>query len=614
MNPERPVVLDLAGLVIRNREGAAIVDGVDLRLHEGEVMVLAGESGSGKTTVALSLLGHCGDGLTITAGSLEIAGTPMRMDDSMRSSRGSVIAYVPQDPKRALNPALRIGDSLRDVARAHGIATGGLAERLLASVGLPSTQAFERRYPHQLSGGQLQRVSIAAALACDPAVIVLDEPTTGLDVVTQAKILDELRRVRDEKGVAMIYVTHDLGVAAEVADRLAVMYAGELVEDGPARDVLARPRHPYTRGLLASIPDHVSPRRLQPLPGVSVAVGERPSGCHFAPRCGQKTQRCETDKPALTLVPAGEAVRCFEWERTPPVENIPLELANRPADTPTARVPVLAVSALSAHHRSAGEKITVARDINFVIERGASVALVGESGSGKTTIARTIAGLHSDASGQILLDGTPMRPAVHQRPVAQRRMVQMVFQNPAEALNPRHTVAQSIGRTLRLLRGMRGKRASDEVARLLDLVRLPQRLAGRYPLELSGGERQRVAIARGLAADPQLLLCDEVTSALDVSVQAAVLQLLNDLRGELGLSLLFITHDLGVVATVADEVLVLRGGSVAEHGSASQVLRDPQHPYTRTLLEAAPSIQATMRHWKDEQIVRALDPTTRASA
>ncbi|MEN2738363.1 ABC transporter ATP-binding protein [Microbacterium sp. X-17] len=614
MNTQRPVV-DLRGLVVRDREGAAIVDGVDLRLHAGEVMVLAGESGSGKTTVALSLLGHCGDGLTIAEGTLEIAGRAMRMDDSMRKSRGSLISYVPQDPKRALNPALRIGDSLRDVARAHGRSTDGLVTRLLQAVGLPATETFERRYPHQLSGGQLQRVSIAAALACEPSVIVLDEPTTGLDVVTQAKILAELRRVRDEQGVAMIYVTHDLGVAAEVADRLAVMYAGELVEDGPAHRVLSRPRHPYTRGLLASIPDHVSPHKLQPLPGVSVSVGERPTGCRFAPRCPQRVDRCEAEKPLLELLPVGEEARCFEWERTPRIEHVPLRLTDRVVEVTADTVPVLDVRQLSAFHRSAGERITVARDITFRIERGASVALVGESGSGKTTIARTIAGLHTDATGEVLLDGTAMRAMARHRPIAQRRSVQMVFQNPAEALNPRHTVTQSIGRTLRLLRGMHGAQVKQEVSRLLDLVRLPQRLAGRYPLELSGGERQRVAIARGLAAGPELLLCDEVTSALDVSVQAAVLQLLGDLRRDLGLSLLFITHDLGVVAAVADEVMVLRGGHVVEDGTTAQVLERPQHPYTQSLLEAAPSIEATMQQWADsDQKNQTLASAERESA
>lgn len=589
----------LSGLRIRLRTGDLIVEDVDFELAPGEILGLVGETGSGKTTTALALLGYSADGVEISGGELQIGRTSMRMDESMRSLRGAVISYVPQDPNRALNPSLRIGDAIGDLVRAHGRGhDDGLVKRVLETVGLPGSNEFRRRYPHQLSGGQQQRVMIAAALVCEPAVVVLDEPTTGLDVVTQAKLLDELVRLRDAQQISMVYVTHDLAVVAQIADTLAVMYAGRVVEQGRAAIVLRKPRHPYTRGLLASVPDHAQPRVLEPMPGIAVGVGGRPIGCAFEPRCPQRTQRCGFEMPTLTDSATQHAVRCFNWQQTPAVTSIPLG-ASEPQSR-TERVNVLEVEGLHAEHRSRRETVVAASDISFGVGRGECVALVGESGSGKTTIARAIAGLHPVAGGRILLDGVELPSFVRRRSLEQRRQIQLVFQNPAAALNPRHTVLQAIARPLQLLRGLDRRAIPQEVGRLLECVRMSSSLAARYPSELSGGERQRVAIARALAARPDVILCDEITSALDVSVQAAVLKLLTELRAELGLSLLFITHDLGVVATIADEVLVLEGGLVCERGRTGDVLRSPQHPYTQRLLDSAPSVAEAVERWNGD--------------
>ena len=396
----------------------------------------------------------------------------------------------------------------------------------------------------------------------------------------------------------MVYVAHDLAVVAQISDRIAVMYGGRIVEEGSARQILRHPRHPYTRGLLTSIPDHVKPRALEPMPGVAVQVGDRPSGCSFAPRCELKIHRCEVRVPDLRAVRAGQQVRCVRAEEVADPQSKPLDLVESSVST---QPEVLTVSGLRAEHKWLGGSVVAARDVHFVIRHGECLALVGESGSGKTTIARTIAGLHPASAGDIKLHGESLGGNLRHRTAEQRRQIQMIFQNPSDALNPRHTIHAAIGRPARFLRGLSAAAADAEVRRLLELVRLPSGLARRYPSELSGGERQRVGIARALAAEPQLIICDEITSALDVSVQAAVLKLLDELRRDMGLSLLFITHDLGVVATVADGVIVLDSGDICEEGAVQSVLNSPQHPYTQRLLKAAPSITGVLESWGDEE-------------
>lgn len=580
-------LLRAENVTVRLRGGPPIVKGVDLELARGEILGIVGESGSGKTTLARSLLGHCATGLDISDGSLLIDGTARPMDESLRSLRGRTISYVPQDPGRALNPALTIQESIQDVIKTHtgtAASDADMAEHF-ERVGLPSTEQFRRRLPHQLSGGQQQRVCIAIALACKPPVVVLDEPTTGLDVVTQARILAELGRLRMELGVSMIYVTHDLAVVAQIADRVAVMYDGRVVEQGPVHEVLTRPRHPYTLGLLASTPDHLLPRTLQSMPGIAPGVGADSDGCSFVSRCPVSTGECSEHRPPMVETGSAHSTRCFEWKRTDTAEFVPFV----PPSARAATVPVLTVSDLSITYGSGTRAVTVATNIGFTLNHGSCVALVGESGSGKTSIARAVSGLIAPTSGSVSLGEETLPPLARARSTEQRRKVQLVFQNPADALNPRRTVFDQIGRPARLLRRVSRSDIDNEVERLLDSVRLPRRVKNRYPAELSGGERQRVAIARALAAGPEVLVCDEITSALDVSVQAAVLDLMSELRST-GTSLLFITHDLGVVSTIADQVLVLDKGIVCEHGPVSTVLSNPQSPYTKTLLGSAPSV------------------------
>jgi peptide/nickel transport system ATP-binding protein len=506
----------------------------------------------------------------------------------LRRLRGEVVAYVPQDPGSTLNPARRIRDAISDMRRLHGRTHA--REQVAATlqrVELPDDESFTRRYPHQLSGGQQQRVSIALGLTLEPPLVVLDEPTTGLDVVTQARILDEVARLRDELGVGMLYITHDVAVVAQIANRIAVMYAGRVVEEGPIEDIIHRPRHPYTAALMASVPDIQHPRHLQGIAGQAPGPGEWPHGCAFSARCPLRVDACDQELPNLRNISPVHRVRCLR-------ANEVRAIVPRPRSASEARFvdrrPVLEVLALGAVHRSRYEAVIAAQDVAFSLRAGACTALVGESGSGKTTIARCVAGLHSPDQGEIILDGAPLAPRVRQRSHEHRRRIQMVFQNPAEALNPRQEVAEQISRPARILRNLSASQASAETIVLLERVRLPHRTLDRYPRELSGGERQRVAIARALAAQPDVMVCDEITSALDVSVQAAVLELLHELQTELGLALLFITHDLGVVASVADEVTVLQNGRILEAGDVFSTLTAARHDYTRRLLESAPAL------------------------
>jgi peptide/nickel transport system ATP-binding protein len=595
--PETVPALELRNIRIELRNGLPVVDDLSLTIRKGEIVGLVGESGSGKTTTALSIFGSTGNGLRLAAGDVILAGKPLRDESAFRRARGRLVSYVPQNPGAALNPSLRIGRAIDDVLDA-GSVDRSVRARLLDSVGLPSDRSFVLRYPHQLSGGQQQRVCIAGAIASGPSLVVLDEPTTGLDVVTQARILLALGRLRDSEDVAMLYITHDLAVAAQIADTIAVMYAGELVEYGPTQTVLRAPRHPYTRGLIASTPDHVLGRTVEVMRGIAVGVGERPKGCSFASRCPQVLETCLAQHPLLLETSLGHSVRCPEWRRTTPMEWATHHPGPSPRDA-TGRTPPVALEVrnLRAEYPGRRGQSAVVRDISFALARSACLALVGESGSGKTTIARVIAGLHPIAAGEVLLQGRALASHASKRTVEQRREIQIIFQNPAEALNPRASVGEAIARPARLLRGLTQSEARSEVAKLLEAVRLPAAFAGRYPRELSGGECQRVAIARALAANPSVIVCDEITAALDVSVQAAILDLLRDLRSRAGLSMIFITHDLGVVSAVADEVIVLEQGEICEKGDTGRILTEPQHPYTRSLLAAAPSLSDSIVGW-----------------
>jgi len=577
--------------------GVDIVDEIGVQIHSGEVLGLVGESGSGKTTVGMALLGHVRGGGRVGGGSVAIDGRDLSAlgTDELRHLRGGVVSYIPQDPGTALNPALRIGIQLTEVLDAHapGWSDDERRERVreaLAEVALPTDDVFLKRYPHQLSGGQQQRVAIAMAFANRPKVIVCDEPTTGLDVTTQARVLETVRDLCRSHQVAALYVTHDLAVVAELADRVAVMYAGRIVESGPREAIFSAPRHPYTRRLLRAVPDIAGKRTVVGIPGRAALPGSRPEGCFFHPRCPLADDESRSAFPPVTDLGAGHTVRCFHHVEA--VQRAEPEGAGQLGPRTVGEELVLTVRDLDAHYGASHALFRIDLDVH----REECLALVGESGSGKTTLARAVSGLHSDYTGQVRLRDDPLPQAARRRSRESRKEIQYIFQNPYASLNPRRTIGQTIGRQLQLF--YPGSRADtgQRVAECLERVALSSSAASRFPDQLSGGERQRVAIARALAAQPSVLICDEVTSALDVSVQAAIIELLGELRREMGLSLLFITHDLALIRTIADRVAVMNKGRIVEQGSVDAILTAPSADYTRELLANTPSIEVALGH------------------
>jgi peptide/nickel transport system ATP-binding protein len=582
-------ILAVDGLEVSLSSGIAIIQDVSFRLSEGQILGILGESGSGKSTLGRALLGYVQPGVVITGGSVTIGHEEMvdRRESDLRNLRGRLVSYVPQNPATSLNPSARIGRQIADRVATHPRHDHQqLIHRALERAQLPVGPAFTRRFPHQLSGGQQQRAMIAAALVGNPPLVVLDEPTTGLDMITQSHLLREITQLRDESRVALVYISHDIAAVASVADSVLVLYAGRVMEHGAVRDVLRRPRHPYTRALIESIPDPTTSLRLGALSGTALGIGEWPAGCPFAPRCPQAMTECVTRVPLQEEIAPGHHVRCLNWNVTPVANRVirPVETADN------ERPEVISVERLRATHRNHGEEIIAADDVSFVVKEGECVAIVGESGSGKTTIARCIAGLHAPSAGRIHLHGEQLAALAAQRDVDARRRIQIIFQNPDDSLNPRHLIAASLMRPAQLLARLSAAEARREMLTALDRVRLPSRVAIRYPAELSGGERQRVAIARALAARPEMLICDEITSSLDVSVQGAVLDVLEDLQRELGLAMLFISHDLGVVSSVADRVLILAHGVIREAGGVRSVFDQPADAYTREMLQSAPRL------------------------
>jgi peptide/nickel transport system ATP-binding protein len=574
-----------------------IVDEVTFHIAEGEVLGLVGESGSGKTTVGLAMLGHCRRGARIAGGEVRIDGENflMRSSAELRRMRGRVVSYVPQDPSAALNPALRIETQLMEALLAHRYGPSDESRRqrldeMLAEVLLPRDRTFLRRYPHELSGGQQQRVVLAMAFACRPRVIVLDEPTTGLDVTTQAHILDTVRELCRSHDVAALYVSHDLAVVAVLADRVAVMYAGRIVEVGPQRQLFRAAAHPYTRKLVQSIPDISGRYALVGIPGRAPAPGHRLQGCFFEPRCDFAVEDCQLRFPPPTDISSSHTVRCFR-SKTVLAETVRERMLVRAVDrAQRGEESLLAVRGISASY---GRR-PVLHDVSIDIWPGECLALVGESGGGKTTLARCIAGLHRQFAGEVCLGRAVLRPGARARDRETRRTIQYIFQSPYSSLNPRKTVGQIVGQPLRLFFSLRRREAEARIAAALDKVALSPRLMGRYPDQLSGGERQRVAIARALAAQPSLLICDEITSALDVSVQAAIVELLSELKQAMSLALLFVTHNLALIRTIAQEVAVMSEGRIVEFGGVGDVLDAPSAPYTRKLVSDTPSLDAAL--------------------
>ena len=599
-------VLGASDLRVSSSGGSiTIVDDVSFSLQAGEKLALVGESGSGKTTVAMALLGFARPGTAISGGQVRIAGTDMLALDSrgQRQRRGRDITYVPQDPSTGLNPGMRIGRALSEMLDIHGSGTGSRRDRIsqaLRDAQLPDDDnTFRSRYPHQLSGGQQQRVAIALALICHPRVVVMDEPTTGLDVTTQSRLLDVVREFVQTSAVALVYVTHDLGVVRNLVDRVAVMYGGRIVETAPVEAIFTAPRHPYTRRLLEAVPRVVStafhPRGI---PGSAVEPWNWPRGCPFAPRCDYRTDECEIAMPPVAEAEPGHTVRCVNW-RALTAAPVGLTARRNAADTKRPEA-LLEVNGLVAGYGSRrtlrpgdAEPAAAVNGVSFVVPRGACLAVVGESGSGKTTTLRCIAGLHAPSSGTIVFDSAELATRARARDPSLRRRIQLIPQNPDSSLNPRRTIQEVIGRPLRQFFGVRGREQRAQVAALLERVRLPPGMAVRLPRELSGGERQRVAIARALAAKPDLLLCDEIVAALDVAVQAGILDLIAELRATLGTTIVFASHDLAVVRSISTATLVMKAGVVREAGPTELIFESPADGYTKELLTAVADLQPT---------------------
>jgi peptide/nickel transport system ATP-binding protein len=591
-SPEKVIRLSVEGLsVVLKRSRIPVVEDVSFSIPAGEIMGLVGESGSGKSTVGLALLNYVRRGLAIDSGKVQIDETSV-LDLSgaaLRRARGSLVAYVPQDPASGLNPVLTLGHQLREAVSIHserldpGETVDDRVSLLLDEVRLPDTKTLRGSYPHQVSGGQAQRIGIAMAFACRPRLIVLDEPTTGLDVTTQRHIIETIRQLTDAHDVSAVYVSHDLPVVAEIADSTAVMYAGRLVEHADAGELFAAPRHPYTVGLLKAAPTPDRAGALVGIEGRPPRPGAWPAGCVFADRCDFVSEECRAAQPPLSPIEPGHLVRCIH-----PVlsERQAEETAAAATTESAAGTGVLEVAGLDAHYGD----FQVLQDLHFSVPAGRCVAIVGESGSGKTTLARCLVGLQSNWSGEASFEGERLDPVVDKRRPRDRRAIQYVFQNPYASLNPRLSVGENVEEPLRFFERWSRQERRKKTLEALDQVSLGSDFADRMPDQLSGGERQRAAVARALIVDPQLLICDEVTSALDVSVQALLVEQLRDLQHQRGLTMLFITHNLAVVRSIAQDVIVLQGGCIVEFGPVEQVLSSPRHTYTKQLLADLPRI------------------------
>lgn len=600
-------LVDVSNLTIgyHNKQGKLVyvLRDVSLQIEPGETVGLVGESGSGKSTLGQAMMGYLRSGSQVIDGNVHFSGHDMFKlpRRELREIWGHEIAFIPQNAGQSLTPTMRVGQQILEAIQINMKLSGNAATNLMLDffnqVRLPQPEVLAKRYPHELSGGQQQRVAIAMALVGNPEMLVLDEPTTGLDVTTQAHILDVLREIVAQSGTGMMYISHDMGAIAHVCDRVVVMYAGQVVEDSNAETIFKAPAHPYPRGLLESIPRLDMPGIPYSMPGSPPVPGSL-KGCSFAPRCSFSTEKCHEEEPALQIIEGAEhSVRCHNWQDVTAVDfdkelqkvfhRVKHEIEEEIAIT-------LTNVAISYHKEKFTDKLQgktlppdTVSDITLNVKRGETLALVGESGSGKSTIIRTISGLLPAKDGSVRFDNLNLNDLVDKRPMELRKRIQLIFQNPDASLNPRHTVSEILDQPLRLyFPDMDAKERQGRKVQLLEDVRLSVNYLMRYPGQLSGGEKQRVAIARAFAAEPEVVLCDEVTSALDVSVQAAVLDLLAELQRNYHTTYIFITHDLAVVRAFADRVAVLYQGRLCEVGTVDEIYTPPHHPYTDTLLGA----------------------------
>ena len=584
----------------RDRE---VVRGVSLEIEKQGSYGLVGESGCGKSTIALSIVRYLPRNGRVTGGSIHVAGRDVLKlrRDGLRRYRRDAVSMVYQNPGSALNPALRIGRQVTEVFALRGAGRAEARERSLAAlreVHIADPASVLRRYPHQLSGGMQQRVIIAMSLATNPELLILDEPTTGLDATVEAEVLDLIGELQERHSTAVLFISHNLGVIRKTCRRVGVLYAGELVEEGPTEEILSNPRHPYTVGLLRCIPRgglRKDRGKLDTIPGFLPPIGEDLPACVYVHRCALAQDVCRTDKPPDHRVGADHTSRCHFHELA---QDLPRATEATPARTATIdrlATPLLRIDELAKTFRQEGQDIKALAGVSAALWPGETLGLVGESGSGKTTFARTLLGIVEPTAGTVEIDGRVMPPTLGERSAADVAALQIVFQNPDSALNRRHTVRRMLKRTLGKLAGVGGRMAERRAEELVDAVRLPERALSSRPTGLSGGQKQRVAIARAFAGNPRLVLCDEPTSALDVSVQAAILNLLVDLQSGIGTSYVFISHDLGVVRYVSDRIAVLYLGRLMELGPAETVFDPPHHPYTEALLSAVPTIEGEQR-------------------
>jgi peptide/nickel transport system ATP-binding protein len=613
--------VELSGGPRSDRPPAQVLDGVSLDVRRGETFALLGESGCGKSMTALALMRLLPETGRIAGGSVRLGGTDLlRLTEAqMRQVRGGRLAMIFQEPQTSLNPVLTVGDQIAEAVRVHeGRPRSQIWVRvleLLEAVGIPDPTRRVGEYPHQLSGGMKQRVMIAMALAGDPELLIADEPTTALDVTIQAQVLGLLKDLQATTGMAVLLITHDLGVVAETAGRLAVMYAGQIVETASIAAFFANPAHPYSRMLMESLPDaHKRHSRLAVIPGRVPPLDQVFAGCRFAPRCPSVLPRCHREVPQWSNLGPGHGVLCHLWSEgtTTAQEGIRADLTRRPTpmtgvgagDTGSAAGDaLLEVRGLEVHFpiyrgvfRRVVGQVRAVDGVSLRLEAGRTLALVGESGCGKTTAGKGLLQLIAPTGGSVRYRDRELRGLGYRGMRPFRKDLQIIFQDPFASMNPRMLVGDIVGEGLQALGIERNRRARQgRVAELLDLVGLGPEAADRYPHEFSGGQRQRICIARALAVEPKLIVCDEPTSALDVSVQAQILNLLKDLQERLGIAYLFITHNLSVVAYLADEVAVMYLGRVVERGPVDAVLEDPRHPYTRALLSAVPVIDEAKR-------------------
>jgi peptide/nickel transport system ATP-binding protein len=583
-----------------------------IQIEPGQVYGLVGESGSGKSTVASGIMRYLGaNGRTEPSSVVEFMGENLvtKSRREMQKFWGAKIGLVPQNPGAALNPSIRVGEQVAEILRQHfNLSREEIRRRTIEAferVQLADAENILKRYPHELSGGMQQRVVIAMALITSPQLLILDEPTTNLDVTTEATILDLVRNLMNEGDTGALYVTHNLGVVAQLCERVVVMYAGEIMADASVEQIFNHSIHPYTTSLIRSIPRAGQTKRDAALPSIAghpPSLTNLPQGCVYAPRCPLAIAICHSDKPPLETLAGNRLVRCHRWheivdglelpfEQQAGVESIStqelerenlLKVDNLTKYFPVPRTPLEMLRGVPS------TPVRAVDGVNLSIQQGRTLGLVGESGSGKSTLSRLIIGLTDRTAGDIFLMGVEVQGDIQHRTKDTLAEMQMVFQNPQNSLNPYRTVRQTLERPLMTLRKMKRAEAEVEVNRLLEAVQLREEYADRYPDQLSGGEKQRVAIARAFASDPALIICDEAVSALDVSVQAAVLNLLAQLQEERDTAYLFISHDLAVVGYLADYIAVMYLGSLLEVGYARDMFSAPVHPYTEALISAIP--------------------------